>query len=808
MNKFEPEEFLNQAIAGFGNEETDTLGINNIPSSDVTSEIIIPIQTTDDSDALLLPNYPSILNVSGLPGKDLLTGEVASEVAEQLQEFAAEPNFTDKMNLAFDDSWNVETANTITQQWLTGDFSQIPEIEVVSTDDIAGADGAFAGATESIYISQEWLELNASNPGAIASVVLEEIGHYVDSEINIVDATGDEGAIFSAVVRGEELSATEVARLKAEDDSAVAVIDGQEISIEKFDIENQWYVEAYPLENWKAFSYENTIDINNNFGSNTLSNGQKGFSGNWRKGSPKSAIPDDNFVLELFTQANFEAGKKYTFNVTSDDGYWIAALPVDGGDLEVITEPGKFSEAYGGNTHLFTPDTTEKYWIATIYYEQGGDAYFDLAWSAENEGENDSNINRDNFTGWAMPNVGVSLRNSTNHEDRSGLAEPYHKLLKFDAWTNGETVEDYQLDTPDSRWFRVAGTEYWVPSAYIYGNPDGNSVDSNDLKEDAQELYGGMLVDGEERKEFPSTIGGSNDLNDFYEFTLNNAREVDLSLTGKRSLNGSNFSQALQADADIYLYDRDGNFIAGSDGPGTSSEYIDNVDLDPGKYYIQVSNLTGNVTDYKVELSYITNNNVSPDPEPESGGYFPELRSLSDADWDEQTSDNTGFSDGWPDYFYDPNLASDEVEEIYADLNLDLFGTTTPYNMTAGYIDPGYFEGLDKWHAGIDIGATTGTEVKAVAPGTVQWVDGSFIGITSLSGNSQWVYGHLNVNNFSTGDQISKGDILGTVNSDNHLHFETRTPEGFGGTGGASPDKGFIQRATMSPLQAYWISRN
>ncbi|MGK7919584.1 MAG: hypothetical protein AB4080_06205 [Trichodesmium sp.] len=31
MNNFEPEELLSQAIAGFGNEETDTLGMNNIP---------------------------------------------------------------------------------------------------------------------------------------------------------------------------------------------------------------------------------------------------------------------------------------------------------------------------------------------------------------------------------------------------------------------------------------------------------------------------------------------------------------------------------------------------------------------------------------------------------------------------------------------------------------------------------------------------------------------------------------------------------------------------------------------------------
>lgn len=83
------------------------------------------------------------------------------------------------------------------------------------------------------------------------------------------------------------------------------------------------------------------------------------------------------------------------------------------------------------------------------------------------------NINYKSFTGWVMPSQGVALRNSPSYNDRSGKAEPYGKWLSFDAWTNGDTVNDYQVGTPDSRWFRVAGTNYWVPSAYIYGNPQG-----------------------------------------------------------------------------------------------------------------------------------------------------------------------------------------------------------------------------------------------------------------------------------------------------------------------------------------------
>ncbi len=80
------------------------------------------------------------------------------------------------------------------------------------------------------------------------------------------------------------------------------------------------------------------------------------------------------------------------------------------------------------------------------------------------------------FSGTVGPKSGVNLRNSPRFNDRSSRNEPYNKRLYFDAWTNGETGTDLWLGTPDSRWFRVKGTNYWVPSAYIYGNPVGGNT--------------------------------------------------------------------------------------------------------------------------------------------------------------------------------------------------------------------------------------------------------------------------------------------------------------------------------------------
>ncbi|ACK74175.1 hypothetical protein PCC7424_5616 (plasmid) [Gloeothece citriformis PCC 7424] len=174
------------------------------------------------------------LIASELPFKiesDSLILQKAETLAkEKLQSLAEAPDFISKMKLTFGENAD---PTKLQADWGTGDFTVIPKIEVRSPSEINGANGAYAAAIDRIFISQDFLYQNARNIEAIASVVLEEIGHAVDSQLNVLDSPGDEGEIFSSLAQGIELSELKLQRLKAEDDTVTVNVDGQNLQIEQ-----------------------------------------------------------------------------------------------------------------------------------------------------------------------------------------------------------------------------------------------------------------------------------------------------------------------------------------------------------------------------------------------------------------------------------------------------------------------------------------------------------------------------------------------------------------------------------------------
>ena len=143
-----------------------------------------------------------------------------------LQKFASSPEFVTTMNLAFDSNWNKTVGYQIAQTWAVGNFDNIPIIKMISAANIGGANAAFADSTNTIYIAKEYLAYHSSNLDSLTDVLLEEIGHWVDAQVNSIDTIGDEGAIFSSLLRHQTLSNQQLAQLKAEDDTLTITLDG------------------------------------------------------------------------------------------------------------------------------------------------------------------------------------------------------------------------------------------------------------------------------------------------------------------------------------------------------------------------------------------------------------------------------------------------------------------------------------------------------------------------------------------------------------------------------------------------------
>ena len=80
----------------------------------------------------LLPIFPAIYDV--------------------LFDFAQSDGFWANLETAFGTSYDVVKATELQKQWQSRDFSQLPEIEVVSDEVLGKANGAYAIALKEIYL--------------------------------------------------------------------------------------------------------------------------------------------------------------------------------------------------------------------------------------------------------------------------------------------------------------------------------------------------------------------------------------------------------------------------------------------------------------------------------------------------------------------------------------------------------------------------------------------------------------------------------------------------------------------------------
>jgi Ca2+-binding RTX toxin-like protein len=149
----------------------------------------------------------------------------------QLSTFSGLDNFWQVFDTAFGTQYNRSGAEILRLQWLSGDFSQLPQVEILDSNILGGANGAYASSENKIYLSANFVVTSTAE--TLVGTLLEEIGHFVDAHINLSDSAGDEGAIFAALVQGNSLDTQTLQALKAEDDHATITVNGQNIQVEQ-----------------------------------------------------------------------------------------------------------------------------------------------------------------------------------------------------------------------------------------------------------------------------------------------------------------------------------------------------------------------------------------------------------------------------------------------------------------------------------------------------------------------------------------------------------------------------------------------
>ncbi|NER82200.1 MAG: hypothetical protein F6K42_22090, partial [Leptolyngbya sp. SIO1D8] len=147
-----------------------------------------------------------------------------------LKNFAAKTSFLENLYQIFGTELSVTTALDLQNQWLNTDFDNIPKVEVRTREELQGAFGAYANSTNKIYINQEFLGSAPQNQ--IVAVLLEEIGHSIDAQLNRQDTPGDEGEVFAELVRGNTLSSSQLANLQTQNDTIDLNLDGVLVPVE------------------------------------------------------------------------------------------------------------------------------------------------------------------------------------------------------------------------------------------------------------------------------------------------------------------------------------------------------------------------------------------------------------------------------------------------------------------------------------------------------------------------------------------------------------------------------------------------
>ncbi|MFM7437307.1 MAG: Ig-like domain-containing protein, partial [Snowella sp.] len=186
------------------------------------------IETESRSRSTALWSISSTLALEPLTASSLyLNQQVLPSVKQALQQFVLTDDFDSQLQIAFGEGCNVGMAKDLVENLTSSD--DLPfTVQILPQSQLQG-NGAFGKGT--LFVSEDLL--NSHRLDSAVNVVLEEIGHFIDAQVNPIDAPGDEGEIFANLVQQHSLDEMQLAILKTEDDHAFLRFNNELIAVEK-----------------------------------------------------------------------------------------------------------------------------------------------------------------------------------------------------------------------------------------------------------------------------------------------------------------------------------------------------------------------------------------------------------------------------------------------------------------------------------------------------------------------------------------------------------------------------------------------
>ena len=134
------------------------------------------------------------------PSSRLIPSQISFVNAlEPLRHWASQSHAERDLESIFGTSINWACAYKHLAYFQDGDFSILPPLSVLPPEDMPGLWGGYSRDLRHIFVSAD------CPPDLVSSVLIEEIGHFLDQELCDQETPGEEGALFSSIVLKSKL---------------------------------------------------------------------------------------------------------------------------------------------------------------------------------------------------------------------------------------------------------------------------------------------------------------------------------------------------------------------------------------------------------------------------------------------------------------------------------------------------------------------------------------------------------------------------------------------------------------------------